>query len=536
MEFPWSFRGASRYINEWPSRAICDHTMPSRAIFVFSPFRLDVANEQLWRDSTLVDLRPKAFEVLLYLVRNARRLVTKRELLDSIWAGASVSDELLRGYIRDLRDTLGDDAAKPRYIETVPTRGYRFLPSVNEESPVQSPTSEIKPAQASPGLRVGILHSLTGTMALTESPVVDATLLAIEEINERGGIRGREILPVVIDGASDERAFARQAGALIAEAKVCAIFGCWTSASRKSVLPIVEQQDHLLFYPTQYEGMEQCSNIFYTGAAPNQQIIPAVSWTVGFLRKKRFFLVGWDSVYSRAANAIIRDEVEASGAEVVGEEYMLPDSADVTRVIRTIVQTEPDLIFNSLVGDMNLFYTRLLRAMGITPGKIPTVYFSVGEIELQSLSAREIVGDYASWNYFQSLDRPENHAFVKRFRARYGRQRVVGDTMEAGYLGVHLWAQATQSADPDDIGAIRRALPNQSFEAPGGRVRIDAENQHTWKTVRLGRIVEGGQFEIVWSSEKPIRPEPFPGSRSPAAWTEFMNELFETWGGNWTRL
>jgi urea transport system substrate-binding protein len=511
----------------------------SRAIFVFPPFRLDPANEQLWRNANLVDLRPKTFEVLLYLVRNSQRLVTKRELLESVWAGVSVSDELLRGYIRELRDALGDDAKKPRYIETVPTRGYRFLPSVDESSG-QTQHTQPKPAGPKPGkatreLRVGILHSLTGTMASTESPVVDATLLAIEEINERGGILGREIQPVVIDGASDERAFARQAEALIAEARVCAIFGCWTSASRKSVLPIVEQRDHLLIYPTQYEGMERCPNIFYTGAAPNQQIIPAVSWTVGFLRKKRFFLVGWNSVYSKAANAIIRDEVEACGGEIVGEEYVLPDSTEVTRVVRTIAQTEPDLIFNSLVGDMNLFYTRLLRAAGITPEKIPTIYFSVGEIELQSLSAKEIVGDYASWNYFQSLDRPENHAFVKRFRSRYGRHRVVADTMEAGYSGVHLWAQAACSADPDDLAAIRRALPNQSFEAPGGRVRIDAENQHTWKTMRLGRIVEGGQFEIVWSSEKPIRPEPWPASRSPDAWKAFLNKLYKTWGGNWTK-
>ena len=189
------------------------------AMFVFSPFRLDTGNERLWRDSNVVNLRPKTFEVLLYLAQNAQRLVTKRELLDSVWAGASVSDELLRGYIRELRDALGDDAKKPRFIETVPTRGYRFLPSVSDESSRQRP-SDLKPARAPQELRVGILHSLTGTMALTESPVIDATLLAIEEINERGGIGGREIQPVVIDGASDERAFARQAAALIAEAKV----------------------------------------------------------------------------------------------------------------------------------------------------------------------------------------------------------------------------------------------------------------------------------------------------------------------------
>ena len=213
--------------------------MASRAIFLFPPFRLDIANEQLWRDSKLVSLRPKTFEVLRYIVQNAQRLVTKRELLDSVWAGASVSDELLRGYIRELREALGDDAKKPRYIETIPARGYRFLLQVNEESSAKARPSESKPAKSSQELRVGILHSLTGTMASTESPVIDATLLAIEEINERGGILGREIEPVVIDGASDERAFARQATAFIADQKVCVIFGCWTSASRKSVLPIV---------------------------------------------------------------------------------------------------------------------------------------------------------------------------------------------------------------------------------------------------------------------------------------------------------
>jgi urea transport system substrate-binding protein len=466
--------------------------MLSQGILVFPPFRLDVANEQLWRESNLVELRPKTFEVLLYLVQHAQRLITKRELLDSVWAGAAVSDELLRGYIRELRDALGDDAKKPRYIETLPARGYRFLLAVDVETAVQKPLSGLKPSKAQQAFRVGILHS-------------------------------------------DELTFARQAETLMDEARVCTIFGCWTSSSRKSVLPIVEQRDHLLIYPTQYEGMEQCSNIFYTGATPNQQIIPAVRWAFGFLRKKRFFLVGWNSVYSRAASAIIRDEVEASGGEIVGEEYVLPDSAEVTRVVRTITQSGPDLIFNSLVGDINLFYTRLLRAAGITPAKIPTVYFSVGEIELMSLSAREILGDYAAWNYFQSLDRPENHTFVEKFRSRYGRRRVIADPMEAAYLGVHLWAQAAATAGGDDVRAIRRALPNQSFDGPGGRVRIDADNQNTWKTMRLGQIVEGGQFEIVWSSEKPIRPEPYPGSRSPAAWNEFLAELYKNWGGNWTK-
>ena len=516
--------------------------MTSQPIFVFPPFRLDAANEQLWRGSNLLALRPKTYEVLFYLVQNSQRLVTKQELLENVWPDITVGDELLRGYIRELREALGDNAKKPRYIETVPARGYRLLLRVELEAPsspvnarTQVPPPERKLAKSKKELRVGILHSLTGTMAWTESPVVDATLLAVEEINERGGIRGREIQPVVVDGESNDGAFGRQAEILINQEKVGTIFGCWTSASRKSVLPIVEKQNHLLIYPTQYEGMEQCPCIFYTGAAPNQQIIPAVRWAFGFLRKKRFFLVGWNSVYSRATNAIIRDEVEASGGEVIGEEYVLPDSTEVTRVVRTIARTKPDLIFNSLVGDMNLFYARLLRAAGITPESVPTVYFSVGEIELLSLSAREILGDYAAWNYFQSLDRLANRAFVEKFRSRYGRQRVVADPMEAGYLGVPLWAQAVEAAGGDDVPAIREALRHQNFEAPEGPVRIDPENQHTWKTMRLGKVVEGGQFEIVWSSEKPIRPEPYPNSRSVAAWNKFLAGLFREWDGHWTK-
>lgn len=516
--------------------------MNSNATLVFPPFRLDIANEQLWRGSALLPLRPKTFEVLLFLARNAQRLVLKQELLEEIWTDTTVSDELLRGYIRELRETLGDDAKKPRYIETVPARGYRFLLRVEPEtefSPVSTRADAAhpvaKPGKAQAQLPVGILHSLTGTMAWTEAPVVDATLLALEEINGRGGILDREAVPVVVDGQSDEAVFARHAEKLIVAEGVCTIFGCWTSASRKSVLPIVEKKDHLLVYPTQYEGMEQCPNIFYTGAAPNQQIVPAVQWAYGFLRKKRFFLVGWNSVYSRAVNAIIRDEVDALGGEIAGEEYVLPDSREVTRVVRTIVKSKADVIFNSLVGDTNLFYTRLLRAAGITPEKVPTVYFSIGEIELLSLSTKETLGDYAAWNYFQSIDRPENQIFVEKFRRRYGRQRVTADPMEAAYLGVHLWAQAVEEAGTTDTPAIRQALRKQKFDAPSGLVRIDSENQHTWKTVRLGRIVEGGQFEIVWSSERPIRPEPYPSSRSPAAWKAFLTSLYKEWGGRWTR-
>lgn len=283
---------------------------------------------------------------------------------------------------------------------------------------------------------MGILHSLTGTLALSESPVMDATLLAIDEINQRGGILGRPVQARIGDGQSNAATFSIEAERLIKVEKVCTLFGSWTSASRKAVMKIVEQHDHLLVYPTCNEGMEQCPNILYVGATPNQQVIPAVRWTVGFLRKKRFFLVGWNAVYSHAMNAIIHNEVKALGGEIVGEVYLDIHRPDVPKAVGRIARSQPDLIFNSLAGDINVYYTRLLRAAGVTPGRIPTIYFCISEIELLSLSPGETVGDYSAWNYFQSLDRPENHSFVNRFQSRYGLRRVVADPMEAGHLGV----------------------------------------------------------------------------------------------------
>ena len=380
---------------------------------------------------------------------------------------------------------------------------------------------------------MGILHSLTGTMAWTEGPVVDATLLAIEEINGRGGVLGREVLPVVVDGQSEETVFARHAEKLIATEDVCTLFGCWTSASRKSVLPILKRETTYWSIRLSMKGWSSVP-IFFTRV---RRPINSVRSSVGIrFSAKETLLFWWGGICIFAGHKRdYRDEVEGLGGQIVGEEYVPPDSTEVTRVVRTIAKCKPDVIFNSLVGYMDLFYTRLLRAAGITPAKVPTVYFSIGEIELLSLSTKETLGDYAAWNYFQSIDRPENRIFVEKFRLRYGRQRVTADPMEAAYLGVHLWAQAVEEAGTTNTSAIRQALRKQKFDAPGGPVRIDSENQHTWKTVRLGKIVEGGQFEIVWSSERPIRPEPYPSSRPAAAWNAFLTGLHKEWDGRWTK-
>lgn len=381
-------------------------------------------------------------------------------------------------------------------------------------------------------IKVGVLHSLSGTMAISEKSVVDATLLAIEELNAQGGVLGKKIRPVVVDGRSDWPTFAHEAERLIVEEKVNVVFGCWTSASRKTVKPIFEKYNHLLFYPVQYEGLEQSPNIVYTGAAPNQQIIPAVKWAFDTLGK-RFFLVASDYVFPRSANAIMKEQLAALRAEVVGEEYVLLGSKEVKGVVDKIVQTKPAVILNTINGDTNVAFFAELRRAGITPDKIPTVSFSIAEDELRSMNVREMVGDYAAWNYFQSQPSPDNTEFVKRFKSKYGQERVTDDPMEAAYFGVHIWAQAVKSAGTAAVDEVRKAVPNQSYAAPEGLVYIDAENNHTWKSARVGKIGPDGQFTAVWDSQKAVRPVPFPIYRSKDEWQSFLDGLYNGWHGRW---
>ncbi|WP_413171908.1 urea ABC transporter substrate-binding protein [Anabaena azotica] len=381
-------------------------------------------------------------------------------------------------------------------------------------------------------IKVGILHSLTGTMAISEKSVVDATLLAIEEINADGGILGRKIQPIIVDGKSNWKTFAKQAQNLITQEKVVTVFGCWTSASRKTVKPIFEKYNHLLIYPVQYEGLEESPNIVYTGAAPNQQIIPAVKWSFDNLGN-RFFLVGSDYIFPRTANAIIKDQVTALEGKILGEEYILLGSNKVENVIAKILATQPDVILNTINGDSNIAFFKALRKAGIRSDIIPTISFSIAEEELKSLPTKHVVGDYAVWNYFQNINNLKNSEFIQHFKKKYGENRVTSDPIEAGYFGVYLWAQAVKDAGTDEVNMIRENIKDQSFKAPGGVVYIDANNQHTWKTVRVGKIQSDGQFKIVWNSGKPIRPVPYPISRSKAEWEIFINNLYQGWNQRW---
>jgi urea transport system substrate-binding protein len=383
-----------------------------------------------------------------------------------------------------------------------------------------------------PPIRVGLLHSRTGPMAISEVSMIEAELMALKEINDAGGLLGGRLVEAVIaDGRSDWPTFAREAQRLIEQEKVSVIIGCWTSASRKSVKPVVEQKNHLLIYPMAYEGLEQSRHIVYTGAAPNQQVIPAVSWCFETLKKRKFFLVGSDYVWPHCVNEIIKDQFKALGAECVGESYVLFGSAAVEESVAAISKAAPDVIISTVVGDSNEAFYRGLQAAGIRPERTPVMSFSIAEDELRKLPVAAMVGDYAAWDYFQSIDRPENREFVDRFKTLYGPDRVTSDVIEAAYNSVYLWAQAVAEAETDEVTHVITAIGRQSLNAPEGIVSVDEETQHTWRPVSIGRIRGDGQFDLVWTSEKPIRPIPYPPSRTQSEWESFLDSLNRGWGG-----
>jgi urea transport system substrate-binding protein len=373
-------------------------------------------------------------------------------------------------------------------------------------------------------IKVGILHSLSGTMAISESPLVDATIMAIDEINESGGVLGRRIEPIVVDTQSDPILAAQEAERLIFLEGVDVLFGCWTSDCRRWVRPVVEGQNSLLFYPVQFEGLEESQNIIYLGATPNQQMLPAVQWSYKNLGE-RFFLVGSDYVYPWAANGVIKDHLEELGGDVVGEMYIPLGSGNVTSIIDEIQATNPDVILNTINGDSNRAFFDALRRSGISPQDIPTISFSLAEVELANISTRDMVGDYAAWSYFQSLDSSTNRGFVDRFKTKYGEDRVTDDPMAAAYSGVFLWANAVKTAGTTETDPVRSHLSDRSYLSPQGWIRVDPDNYHIWKHIRIGEIREDGQFDIVWESNVDMRPEPFPDTRTEAEWLEFLNEV-----------
>ncbi|HEY9633834.1 MAG TPA: urea ABC transporter substrate-binding protein [Coleofasciculaceae cyanobacterium] len=358
-------------------------------------------------------------------------------------------------------------------------------------------------------VRVGILHSLSGTMAISEASLKDAELMAIAEINKAGGVLGRRIEAVIEDGASKPPNFALKARSLIEKDKVATIFGGWTSASRKAVLPVLEEFNALMWYPVEYEGLECSRQIFYTGLCPNQQVGPAVDWLLKN-KGKSFYLVGSDYVFPRTANKIIKAQLKQKSATLAGEEYVPLGTTEFSSLIERIKQAKPDIVFNTLNGDSNLSFYKQYKEAGISAEEIPIMAISIAEEELRRIGGDVAAGHYASWSYFQSIDTPRNQAFVENFQRLYGSDRVTSDPIEAAYFQVYLWKQAVEKAGSFEVDLVREAAYGQTFEAPGGNVSIE-QNNHLNKPCRIGRILPNGQFQIVFTSAGVIKPQPWLG-------------------------
>ena len=357
-------------------------------------------------------------------------------------------------------------------------------------------------------IKVGILHSLSGTMAISETSVRDAEVLAINEINAAGGVLGKQLVPVIEDGASSNATFSEKATKLLDSDGVACVFGCWTSASRKAVLPVFESKNGLLWYPVQYEGMESSKNIFYVGAAPNQQIVPAVDYLAQNYGP-RIFLVGSDYVFPRTANSVIKAQAAAKGYEIVGETYTPMGHTDYATIINKIRAAKPDFVFNTLNGDSNVSFFKQLKDSGITCDDVMTCSVSIAEEEVAGIGASYVEGHLVSWNYYQSTDTPQNEKFVKAYKAAYGETRVTDDPIEAGYDAVYLWKAAVEAAGSTNVDKVRAAAGGITFDAPEGTMTIDGDNQHMYKPVRIGRINADGLIDEVWSTGDPVKPDPY---------------------------
>ena len=381
------------------------------------------------------------------------------------------------------------------------------------------------PSLAADTIKVGVLHSLSGTMAISETALKETALMTIDEINAKGGVLGKKLEAVVVDPASNWPLFAEKARQLLTQDKVAVVFGCWTSVSRKSVLPVFKELNGLLFYPVQYEGEELEKNVFYTGAAPNQQAIPAVEYLMSEEGggAKRFVLLGTDYVYPRTTNKILRAFLKSKGvsdADIL-EDYTPFGHADYQTIIARIKQFASEgkktAVVSTINGDSNVPFYKELGNAGLKATDVPVVAFSVGEEELRGVDTKPLLGHLAAWNYFMSVDNPQNKAFIDKYRAWAKKNGVpnadtvvTNDPMEATYVGLHMWKQAVEKAASTDVDKVIAAMGGQSFKAPSGfTLTMDATNHHLHKPVLIGEVRADGQFDVVWQTKGPIRAQPW---------------------------
>lgn len=369
-------------------------------------------------------------------------------------------------------------------------------------------------------IKIGVLHSLSGTMAISETTLKDTVLMLIDQQNAKGGVLGKQLEAVVVDPASDWPLFAEKARELLTVSNVDVMFGCWTSVSRKSVLPVIEELNGLLFYPVQYEGEESSKNVFYTGAAPNQQAIPATDYYLEELGVEKFALLGTDYVYPRTTNNILESYLKSKGipAEDIFVNYTPFGHSDWSKIVADVVALGADGkkvgVISTINGDANIGFYKELAAAGVSADDIPVVAFSVGEEELSGLDTSNLVGHLAAWNYFESAQAPENDAFIKEWKAFAGEDRVTNDPMEATYIGFNMWVQAVEAAGTTDVDAVTKAMVGQKYPNLTGGMAEMLPNHHLTKPVLIGEIRADGQFDII------SQTEPVAGD----AWTDFLPE------------
>jgi urea transport system substrate-binding protein len=370
-------------------------------------------------------------------------------------------------------------------------------------------------AQAADTIKIGVLHSLSGTMAISETVLKDVTLMAIEDINAHGGVMGKKLEPVVVDPASNWPLFAEKARQLLTQDKVAVVFGCWTSVSRKSVLPVFEELNGLLFYPVQYEGEELSKNVFYTGAAPNQQAIPAVEYLMSKEGggAKRWVLLGTDYVYPRTTNKILRAFLHSKGVQ----DKDIKEDQTIVADIKKFAAGGKTAVVSTINGDSNVPFYKELGNQGLKAKDVPVVAFSVGEEELRGVDTKPLVGHLAAWNYFMTLKNPTNTAWKKEWAAYAKKHKLpnaskplTNDPMEAAWIGIHMWKQAVEKAKTTDVDKVIAAMAGQTFKAPDGfTIEMDPKNHHLHKPVFVGEVRADGQFNVVWKTKGPIKAQPW---------------------------
>jgi urea transport system substrate-binding protein len=357
-------------------------------------------------------------------------------------------------------------------------------------------------------VKVGLLNSLSGTMAISEVTVSQSLKLAVDEINASGGVLGKQLTPIQEDGASDWPTFAEKAEKLITQDRVAAVFGGWTSSSRKQMLPVFEKNKALLFYPVQYEGLETSPYIFYTGATTNQQIIPALDYLKS-QGKKKLFLVGSDYVFPRTANKEIKAYAAANGIEITGEEYQPLGSVEFGTIANKLKASGSDSVFNTLNGDSNVAFFKEYKSAGMTAATLPVVSVSIAEEEVKAIGTQYLKDQLTAWNYYQTIKSPENEKFVKAYQAKYGKDKPTSDPMEAAYTSVYLWKAMVEKAKSFDVAKVKAAADGVTFDAPEGKVTVDGATQHIYKTALIGKVGPDGLIYSVWDSGEPVKPDPY---------------------------